>query len=275
MARVQELNATVIRREELAPGNIIVRVVPDGWTLPEFTPGQYTVLGLPGTAPRSPLCDPEEKPLKKPDRMIKRAYSVASSSVEAEYLEFYISTVRSGSLTPRLYNLQIGDKVWMSPKIVGYLTLEVVPEDANVVLIATGTGLAPYMSMIRTLASQGGFDRRYAVIHGARHSWDLGYQAELQTLASISPALTYIPIISEPDKEPMEWRGQVGFVKDAWDSGGITKRWGHHPTAEDTHVFLCGNPLMVDSALEFLTAEGWVEDRKGAPGNIHYEAYWK
>ena len=73
----------------------------------------------------------------------------------------------------------------------------------------------------------------------------------------------------------MGWRGQVGFVKDGWDSGIITKRWGQHPTAENTHVFLCGNPLMVDSALEFLTAEGWVEDRKGDPGTIHYESYWK
>lgn len=274
MPAIPDLNARLIRREELGPGNVVLRVVPEGWGLPPFVPGQYTVLGMPASAPRSPLCDPDTEPPAKPEKLIKRAYSIASSSVQAEYLEFYVATVRSGALTPRLYNLGIGDRLWMSPKIVGHMTLEKVPPGADVILIATGTGLAPYMSMVRTLVQSGGIDRRIAVIHGARHSWDLGYQAELQTLAALSPSFTYVPVISEPAKEPAEWRGMTGFVLDAWDRGPIAARWGGRPVPGPTHVFLCGHPQMIESALVFLGDLGYRQDGRDAPGTIHFESYW-
>ncbi|MFC1746353.1 ferredoxin--NADP reductase [Candidatus Riflebacteria bacterium] len=269
---VQELNARVISKMEFSPGNFVLRVAPVGWELADFTPGQYSVLGLFGSAPRSVLSDPEEKPLPA-DKLIRRAYSIASSSMAREYLEFYIAVVRSGALTPRLYNLEIGDMLWLGKKCVGLMTLEEVPEEANVILIATGTGVAPYMSMLRTLAASKGFARKYAVFQCACHSWDLGYRSELEVLSNMSPNFYYFPVISEPDKEQISWAGLTGFAFDAWKSGVIENAWGFHPTPEDSHIFLCGNPLMIDSAIEFLGKERFNEHKKREPGEIHLERF--
>ena len=91
------LNTIVSQKIEVAPGLIVLRVVADGWELPEFTPGQFAVLGLPPEAPR---CDGSwiEDHTPRAGRLIRRAYSIASSSVSREYLEFYINLVQSLSL---------------------------------------------------------------------------------------------------------------------------------------------------------------------------------
>ena len=102
------LNAVVTQRIEVAPGLFILQVVPDGWPLPPFRPGQFAVLGLPPEAPRHPLADPTDDPPPKPGALIRRSYSIASSSADQQYLEFYLNLVRSGSLTPRL------DYTWQS-----------------------------------------------------------------------------------------------------------------------------------------------------------------
>ncbi|MFA6029403.1 MAG: ferredoxin--NADP reductase [Elusimicrobiota bacterium] len=269
----EELNAKVVGKQEFAPGNFVLRVAPVGWELPEFKPGQYTVLGLPGSAPRAPFSDAED-PVPDPDKLIRRAYSVASPSPTREYAEFYVAMVRSGALTPRLYALNIGDKVWLGKKFTGLMTLEEVPADANVVLIATGTGLAPYMSMIRTLVLTKGFDRHYAVIHGAKHSWDLGYRSELETMERMTHKLAYLPVISQPSEEHMSWSGATGFVEDAWKSGALEKAWKQRPAPGNTHVFLCGNPMMIQSAFSFLGAEGFKEHSRREAGQIHVEKYW-
>ena len=90
------LNAIVAQRVEISPGLIVLRVVPDGWELPDFEPGQFAVLGLPGSAERCAVCDAEEQ-AADPDKLIKRAYSIASSSRSKEFLEFYVALVRSGA----------------------------------------------------------------------------------------------------------------------------------------------------------------------------------
>ena len=149
MRKKLELNAIVIQKVTVAPGLIVLRVVPDGWVLPDFTPGQYGVLGLPGKAARCELSDPEE-PLTDPEKMIRRAYSISSGSVNKDYIEFYITMVPSGSLTPRIFNLKEGDRIYLSKKYTGMFTMDMVPADQNVVLLSTGTGIAPYMSMLRT-----------------------------------------------------------------------------------------------------------------------------
>ncbi|MHC4403633.1 MAG: ferredoxin--NADP reductase [Planctomycetota bacterium] len=267
-----ELNAVVTQRVEVAPGLIILRVAPEGWELPDFVPGQYVVLALPGSAPRIPGSDPDEKELP-PNKLIKRAYSIASSSVAREYLEFYVALVHSGALTPRLWCLDLGSRLWLGRKITGMFTLNSVPEECNVVLLSTGTGVAPYVSMVRTfLTSQ--TDRRFAVVHGARHSWDLGYQPEMIALARVCPHLDYVPIISRPQEEPTPWPGQVGYCQDVWNDGVVDDLWGFRPNAENTHVFLCGNPAMIEDMLVLLERDGFREHKKKAPGQVHLEKYW-
>ena len=267
-----ELNAIITQRIEIAPGLMVIRVVPDGWELPGFSPGQFAVLGLPPEAGRSTLADPDEAPVK-PGKLIRRACSIASSSKTRRYLEFYITMVHSGSLSPRLFNLEPGDRVWLGPKIAGTFTLDQAPRDKAVILIATGTGLAPYMSMLRTeLASSEG--RRFAVLLGARHSWDLGYHAELVTMEQLSPDFTYLPTISRPAEEPVPWTGRAGYVLDLWRSGELGGEWGESPTTDNSRIFLCGNPAMIDDMIGILEADGFTEHTRKIPGSIYVERYW-
>ena len=124
------LNALVLQKNELTPRLMILRVAPDGWDLPDFESGQYVVLGLPPSSSRSPLSIPEHYPPEE-DKLIRRAYSIASSSVQHEYLEFYINMVSNGALTPRLFNLEVGDRLWISSHVTGMFTLAEVPPDKN------------------------------------------------------------------------------------------------------------------------------------------------
>jgi ferredoxin--NADP+ reductase len=257
---------------EISPWLIILRVAPVGWMLPEFEPGQFAVLGLPGSAPRHPMAEPDQEPLP-PDKLIRRAYSIASSSRQREYMEFYLNMVGTGILTPRLFALRIGDPLWLGPKITGMFTFDQVPPHVNVVMIATGTGLAPYISMLTTHLMCAG-DRRFAVLHGARHSWDLGYRSELTNLQHICPNFTYIPTISRPAEEPFPWTGHTGYVQSLWKQGALAKIWGFQPTPEDTHLFLCGSPGMIDETVMLLADDGFCEHTKKQPGQVHVERYW-
>jgi ferredoxin--NADP+ reductase len=268
----EKLNAVVTQKTEVSPGLLIMRVVPDGWDLPEFAAGQYTVLGLPGSAPRHVVSDEEDTP-RDPARLIKRAYSIASSSLPKEFMEFYISMLPSGALSPRLFALKQGDRVWLSRKATGLFTLEQVPAERNVVLISTGTGLAPYMSMLRTRLTNDQMVH-FAVLHGARHSWDLGYRGELMTLSRMSPEFTYLPSISRPGEETIAWGGEKGYVQDLWTNRRLTAPWGFEPTPDNTHIFLCGNPSMIETMLQILADEGYEEHTRRTPGQIHVEKYW-
>ncbi|MEW5794750.1 MAG: ferredoxin--NADP reductase [Candidatus Zixiibacteriota bacterium] len=267
------LNALVTQRIEITPGLIKLRVVPQGWELPEFSPGQYATLGLPGTTPRIALAEPEERPPLDPSKMVMRAYSIASSSVAREFLEFYVGLVRTGSLSPRLFGLKPGDALWMSNRFRGMFTLAEVPEGFHAVLIATGTGVAPYMSMIRTEITQG-LKRRFAVFHGAYHSSDLGYHSELTTLDAVSPNFTYIATLSHAHEEPVPWKGHQGFVQKLWNDRILDKVWGFRPGPDNTHVFLCGNPYMIEEMTEILLGEGFTSHSKGTPGQIHSEQFF-
>jgi len=269
---VREYNAVVSEPVFITSETMILRVIPDGWELPDYTPGQFAVLGMPGSAPRIPLSDPDEE-LVDPDKFIARAYSIASSSKHKDYLEFYVTLLRSGALTPRLFSLKRGDRIHLGKKISGMFTLGELPKDIHLVLMGTGTGVAPYMSMIRTFLTPG-IPTRFSVIHGARHSWDLGYRSELTTLDRMVENFTYLPIVSRPDDEIIPWGGETGYVQDIWKRGIIAEKWGLQPTPENTHVFLCGNPSMVTSALEVFEGDGFLEHTRKQPGQLHLERYW-
>ena len=269
---VESLNAVVVQRVEVAPNLVILRVAPDGWAVPDFKPGQFTTLGLPGSAMRCELSLPEEAPAAA-DKLIKRAYSIASSSVAKEYMEFYVALVTSGALTPRLFALGAGDRLWLSSKITGIFTLDQVPAGQHIVMIATGTGLAPYMSMLRTELVRDS-TRRIAVIHGAQHSWELGYRSELMTMAHLCPSFTYIPCISQPTGEKAPWTGPTGRVQAVWGSPALERAWGFAPSPTHTHIFLCGNPAMIDDMAAILKLQGYNEHKLRAPGNVHWERYW-
>jgi ferredoxin/flavodoxin---NADP+ reductase len=263
-------NATVIAREEINPLLVVLRVQPDQ-ALFEFKPGQFAVLGLLGREARVPESTPEDPPAGS-GVLIRRAYSIASSSVERRYVEFYLTLITSGQLTPRLFALRHGSRVYLGPKASGVFTLDRVAPGKSVLLIATGTGLAPYMSMLRTQLMHD-TERRFIVLHGARYSWDLGYRAELESLARIRPNLVYIPSITRPDEDP-HFRGRAGRIQSLLEAGVVEDVSGLtlHPALLE--VFLCGNPDMIEQVKALLAVKGFVPDHGKQTGTIHVEEYW-
>jgi ferredoxin--NADP+ reductase len=151
-------------------------------------------------------------------------------------------------------------------------TLDRVPPDKAVILVATGTGLAPYMSMLRTMLIHD-TQRRFVVLHGARFSWDLGYRAELESLARLRPNLTYIPSITRPEQDPA-FRGATGRIQTLIENGVIERESGVPLAPAVADVFLCGNPEMVTAVKALLTARGFTADHGKAIGNVHTEEYW-
>ena len=263
-------NATVIGREGINPQLLILRVRPDNNSY-EFKPGQFAVLGLSSSEARVPEAAAEEK-AGEPEKMIRRAYSIASSSIEKNYLEFYLTLVTSGELSPRLFALQPGSRILLAPKASGFFTLDRVPAGKSVVLIATGTGLAPYVSMLRTMLIEE-TKRKFVVLHGARYSWDLGYRAELESLARLRPNFTYIPTITRGNEDP-HFHGQVGRVQNLVADGAIEKASGVKLDPAETDVFLCGHPEMITEVKAFLGARGFTPDHGKQSGTIHVEEYW-
>ena len=264
-----QLNSIITGVIKVSATMRIIRVKPDEWKLPPFKAGQFVVLGLYGSAVRSEEST-DEFNQQEDDKLIKRAYSIASSSTD-EYVEFYISLVRSGSLTPRLWNLEIGERIYMSQKPTGMFTLDEVDENKNVILIATGTGVAPYMSMLRTdaLHRKGSL----VVIQGAANSWDLGYYSELKLLSSMFPKFTYYPTITDPAKEPAGWSGDVRFIQDIWKDEKFKEIIKFDPKPENTHIFLCGNPIMINGMKELLFGLDFKDHSRKSPGQIHAEEF--
>ncbi|MDD2765078.1 MAG: ferredoxin--NADP reductase [Opitutaceae bacterium] len=263
-------NAVLVGREELNPQLQIMRVQPAS-PLFEFKPGQFAVLGLLGREPRVPEADDEEPPAE-PDKLIRRAYSIASSSVEKHYVEFYVTLITSGQLTPRLFALPYGGRLFLGPKATGLFTLDRVAPGKAVILIATGTGLAPYMSMLRTMLVHD-TRRSFVVLHGARYSWDLGYRGELESLARIRDNFTYIPSITRPDEDP-HFRGHSGRIQTLLEKGIIETLSGVPLDPAQADIFLCGNPEMIRIVKELLAPRGFKSDHGREPGTIHVEEYW-
>lgn len=264
-------NATVESIRRLTPDLFVIKVRPDARIEP-FTSGQYVLLGLSSNVPRREGSEPEFKE-QKPDRLVLRAYSIASAGHETDVLEFYISVVSNGSLTPRLVGLEAGDRLNLGEKIRGHFTLHAVPEDREwVVLAATGTGLAPYISMMRAERLHPS-KRKYVILQGAPVSADLGYRDELAEHAAALPNLTWIPSISRPHLDGA-WTGDTGRITRYFDTDLLKERLGLAFEPEKTSVFLCGNPAMIEDVKKVLEPKGYTPYTPSTPGSLHIEEYW-
>ncbi|MEM6552032.1 MAG: ferredoxin--NADP reductase [Planctomycetota bacterium] len=268
-------NATVTAREDLAPGLAIVRVAYKHDPVPDFIPGQFTTLALPDLTPPDP-----NKPARRPGRgpkLIRRAYSIASSPITKDHVEFFIVEVEDGKLTPSLFDLHPGDDLFMDPRMKGHFTLDGVPPHQTLVMVATGTGLAPYLSMYRTFKDQPPNQRPWkhlVLLHGSRLAQDLGYREELEAAAAQDPHLTYLATTTrEPDGSP--WQGLRGRVTQHLQPDTFQQLTGQPLDPKTCHVFLCGNPAMIDQAETELTPLGFsTKTPKNPTGNLHFERYW-
>ena len=261
------LNAEVLAREDLTDELCVVKVRPDAGKVAEFKPGQYATLGV--------LPDPDSDQAKKKGlgKLLLRPYSVASSPRDLSHLEFYLALVQDGQCTPKLWEQQVGDRVFMTPKCKGTFTIDSIPDGKDLVTVATGTGLAPFLSMLRTFRGTGRWNR-FVAIHGTRLCGDLGYRHELQQIADEDDGVFYLPTCSR-EPETTDWSGFRGRVNHLLNDGALRQHTGVALDPATCHVLLCGNPAMIDEVEEDLTGRGFVpKDREHPDGNLHFERYW-
>ncbi len=239
--------ATITQRLDIAPELWMIRVQPDGEF--KFAPGQYATLGL-----------------ESPGLRRERPYSIVSSIYESE-LEFFFELVPPGDLTPLLYRLQVGDELLMRKVPKGRFMLDTRSGRTNHLLVCTVTGVAPFVSYVRTLyrdwkEEKFAGDHKLFLLNGASHSWEFGYLEELQKFAQEVPWLKYVPTISRPwDDET--WTGEIGRVDDVLRK--YTDLWGLGANAT---AYLCGHPAMVERSKEILKRIGFAKEE------LKEEIYW-
>lgn len=206
---------------------------------PAFTAGQYATIGI--------IVDGD---------LIERPYSIVSSPYES-FLEFFVELVPDGDLTPRLWDLELGSRILIRRRIVGHLTI--APMVKRHLMLATVTGVAPFVSILRTqqierrLGNESG--DQFLVIHGASRAADFGpYLTELEELSK-SAWLTYVPTISRPWLEP-NWRGETGRVEDILRKHADNNRLDH----TNSIAYACGHPRMVTNVTDILARRGFRKD---------------
>lgn len=203
--------------------------------------------------------------LVEEDRFVSRAYSVASAP--GAPLEFFVALVREGALTPALHELGPGDALAVTARAAGHFTLEHVSVLPALWLIATGTGLAPYLSMLRAgeLWARWG---RVVLVHGVRTHADLAYGEEIRQLCG-TRGLIYLPVVSREPPQDGVFGGRIPQQIAALEAAA-----GVALAPESSHVLLCGNPAMIEEMDALLAARGMGHDRPSRPGNVTIERYW-
>ena len=266
-----DYNATIVQKIEVNPELIILRVAPDG-ELFDFKPGQHTVLGI----KQEELCTSSTKPKnlnenRGSERLIYQAYSIASSSLEREHVDFYVSFVEGSEFSRCLFNLKVGDRVFLGRKAADFFTVDQVPPRKHLLLVATGTGIAPFISMVRTLFRCNG-KRVFVLIHGVCHSRNLGYHDELSSLMSRCRNFKYFPIVSRPNQDS-GWNGLKGYVQGVIQSDVIEGQIGIEIAPENFDVFLCGNQDMIRDVTQIMEGRRFEKGSCRNPGTIHTEEY--
>jgi ferredoxin--NADP+ reductase len=200
--------------------------------------------------------------LRHEGKLIARAYSIVSSN-DADYLEFLSIHVPDGPLTSRLVKVREGDGVFINNKSTGSLTLKHVQPGRNLYMLATGTGLAPFISLIRDPELYQRYEK-VILVHTVRRQVELAYRNEIEALAG--DRLFYVPTVT---REPFETTARVS---DLFRSGALFSRLGL-PAADPEldRVMLCGNPPMLQEMTAYLKANGWTITSHRGIGNFTVE----
>jgi ferredoxin--NADP+ reductase len=267
MMDTSSYNATIISKILISPDLMILQADTDE-PRNEFEAGQFTVLGLYGFEKRSANSEPESIPVE-PDKLIQRPYSIASSKTQTSQLEFYIAQVKSGQLTPRLFNLKPGDRIFVGTKITGIFRLDETPDGSDIVMIATGTGIAPYISFLRSHIMERP-ESKMVVIQGARHRWDLGYYSELTFLEKTFPNFFYVPTLNDPDER---WDGYRLSIEELLRNEVLQNEYNITPDPERTHFFVTGKPEMLENVSDWLKGYGYERHHPNDPGSLYIEEF--
>lgn len=231
--------AKLVSRRDISEDLIVIRLEPQDGPF-TFKPSQYCTLGLDG---------------------IERAYSIASAPHEPE-LEIFVELVPEGELTPRIFRMQVGDLMSIRPRAKGIFTMN--QKVHHHFMVATVTGVAPYISIVRDYLHNGGKGHKFYVLLGASYADELTYDEELAALESKYPdTMVFVPAVSRPNEQRnSQWQGAKGRVNT------ITEQYmsKFDLLKDDTMVYACGHPGMIEDVKEkFLTA-GW---------KFKEERFWK
>lgn len=256
-----------------APDLAVFRVEPQsGSEVPAFEAGQYTTLGL-----------------EVRGEFTIRYYSIASAPEQRDRFEFYVVKLGGHEFTPELFHLEAGDPIWFG-KPGGTFTLART-DRPNLAFVASGTGIAPFVSILRHLGAEAGAGHPYpgsiTLWHGVRRTADLAYRAEMEELERAAPfAFRYVPTVSrhadDPRFRPEELaRGRVNDLLAAVLEMPLSSEEARPALAGkadagelramlpggDTGIFLCGNPGMI---------QAFEASAEGSPWHQHlvFERYW-
>ena len=279
MSDDKSIRVKVIEVTRWAPTLLSFKVTrPDGF---KFTAGQFVRLGIHGKdlqyfaqnyETKLITSETQDKPIDL-DGYVFRAYSVASSPYD-EFIEFFSVVIPHGEFTSKVNHIQVGDSLLLNTTPFGYLTLAryQLPLPNDLWLLATGTGLAPFLSILKTIEVWQQY-QRIILVYSARTSQELAYQAEIGSIKSIygdnGAAFVFLPIVTRE----ADYTGEKARVPNLILSGKLTELVGQKLDKERSHVMLCGNPQMVEDTKEALKSLGLTMNRRGE-GNIAVENYW-
>lgn len=279
MSDDKSIRVNVIEVTRWAPTLLSFKVTrPDGF---KFTAGQFVRLGIHGKdlqyfaqnhETKLITSETQDKPIDL-DGYVFRAYSVASSPYD-EFIEFFSVVIPHGEFTSKVNHIQVGDSLLLNTTPFGYLTLAryQLPLPNDLWLLATGTGLAPFLSILKTIDVWQQY-QRIILVYSARTSQELAYQAEIGSIKSIygdnGAAFVFLPIVTRE----ADYAGQKARIPNLIVSGKLTQLVGQKLDKERSHVMLCGNPQMVEDTKEALKSIGLTMNRRGE-GNIAVENYW-
>ncbi|TCO78939.1 ferredoxin--NADP+ reductase [Plasticicumulans lactativorans] len=222
-----------------------------------FVPGQFARLGV-----------------RKDDAIVWRAYSIASANWE-DHLEFYSIVVPNGEFTTELAKLQEGDELFVEKTNYGFLTTDRFECGRDLWMLSTGTGLAPFISILYDFDTWEQYER-IVLVHSVREAHELTYQEEIRSFgwnelfAEHAHKLEYVQVVT---REAVD--GALGArITELLASGELEAHVGLPISVEHSRVMICGNPDMVEETRKLLTTRGLTVAKRGKPGNLAVENYW-
>ncbi len=276
-------SVTVLSKTTWTPNLFSFTVTrPDSF---KFTAGQFVRLGVnPSQLQYYQQRSQEQPPSNEPEQVcddvlnedVFRAYSIVSSPFD-EVLEFFSIVIPDGAFTSQLQHLQVGDELLLNTVPFGFLTLAryQAPHPKDLWLLATGTGLAPFLSMLQDLQTWQDYEH-IVLAYSARTIEELAYvekikqlQDDFGSLVDNPARLIFIPIVTRSTVEGALTERLPKLLLD----GTLQTHAGIALDVDSTHVMLCGNPDMVNDTKEALKTLGLVMNRRGE-GNIAVENYW-
>jgi ferredoxin--NADP+ reductase len=243
------LEGTVVGQKRWTDQLFSLRVAAD---ISAFEAGQFAKLAL--------AVDAE---------MVARPYSFVNAPKERPY-EFYYVTLPDGPLTQRLSRMESGDTVYLAPRPSGFLVLSEVADGANLWLISTGTGIGPFLSILKTETPWRRFSQ-VVLVHAVRHAEELTYRDTVERLLGEHGAQMRAVSFVSREKTAGTLHGRIPA---AIEDGRLEAAAGVALSASDSQVMICGNPDMVADTTEALKRRGMRKHRRREPGHITIENYW-